>query len=55
MIFAEDRLEQAIIELLKAEGYPHTVDEVYKEMFEQAESFKNIGWCDLSQALFIQI
>ena len=27
MKFTEDRLEQAIIELLAAEGYPHTVGE----------------------------
>src|SRR5699024_11280817 len=26
-LFTEDRLEQAIIELLAAEGYPHTVGE----------------------------
>ena len=27
MKFTEDRLEQAIIELLAAEGYPHTLGE----------------------------
>jgi hypothetical protein len=48
MTFSEDKLEQAVIEQLQAEGFrylsgkellkkPH---EVYKEIFEQAENFK---------------
>lgn len=41
MKFTEAHLESAIIELLVAEGYPPVDrDEVYKEIFEQAENFK---------------
>ena len=41
MKFTKKRLEQAIIELLEGEGYPHVDrDEVYKEILEQAENFK---------------
>ena len=38
MKFTKERLEQAIIELLEGEGYPHVDrDEVYKEILEQAK------------------
>lgn len=38
--FSEAQLESAIIELLGTKGYPHVDrDEIYKEIFEQAENF----------------
>lgn len=41
MKFTEAQLESAIIELLGAEGYLYVDrDEIYKEIFEQAENFK---------------
>lgn len=41
MKFTETQLESAIIELLGVEGCPPVDrDEVYKEIFEQAENFK---------------
>lgn len=48
MKFNEAQLEQAFIDLLGKEGYPHVIGEVisratvevYKEIFEQAENFK---------------
>lgn len=39
--FTEAQLKGAIIELLQEQGYPPVGrDEVYKEIFEQAENFK---------------
>ena len=46
--FTEAKLEQAFIELLGNEDFPHFLgntisradDEVYKDIFEQAENFK---------------
>jgi type I restriction enzyme R subunit len=39
--FTEAQLESVILELLEAECYPPVDrDEVYKEIFEQAENFK---------------
>nr|WP_196248008.1 type I restriction enzyme endonuclease domain-containing protein [Alteromonas macleodii] len=39
--FTEAQLKGAIIELLEEQGYPPVDrDEVYKEIFEQAENFK---------------
>jgi len=44
--FTEAKLEQAFIELLEKQNIPYTPghlidrDEVYKEIFEQAENFK---------------
>ena len=41
MKITEAQLESDIIELLEAKGYPPVDrDEVYKEIFEQAENFK---------------
>ena len=45
--FNEHALEMAVIELLKEHGYPPVPqDEVFKEIFEQAENFKKYEQTD---------